>query len=89
MGISKGIDTHYTDLTVYQFNTPKYCSPEQEENKEITFRSDIYSLGLILYELFSGEIVDKEKPFNNSLLSEGIENILSRMLKNAARSEIW
>ena len=80
-GISKGIDTHYTDLTVYQFNTPKYCSPEQEENKEITFRSDIYSLGLILYELFSGEIVDKEKPFNNSLLSEGIENILSRMLK--------
>lgn len=80
-GISKGADTHYTDLTVYQFNTPKYCSPEQEENKEITFRSDIYSLGLILYEMFSGEIVDKKKPFNNSLLSEGIENILSRMLK--------
>ena len=85
-GISKGVDTHYTDLTVYQFNTPKYCSPEQEENKEITFRSDIYSLGLILYEIFSGQVVDKGKPFNSSLLSEGIENILSRMLKKQPES---
>lgn len=80
-GISKGIDTHYTDMTVSQFNTPKYCSPEQGENKEITFRSDIYSLGLILYEMFSGEVVNKDKPFNSVMLSEGIENILSRMLK--------
>ena len=80
-GINKGLDTYYTDLTVYQFHTPKYCSPEQEMNKEITFKSDIYSLGLIFYEIFSGEVVDKEKPFNNSLLSEGVERILSGMLK--------
>lgn len=80
-GISKGSDTYYTDMTVYQFNTPKYCSPEQAENKGITFKSDIYSLGLIFYELFSGEVVDKNKNFNNDLLSADIANILSRMLK--------
>jgi len=35
--------------------TPAYASPEQHAGKTITTASDIYQLGLILYELLSGE----------------------------------
>lgn len=35
--------------------TPAYMSPEQLEGQELTIKSDIYSLGLVLYEIFTGK----------------------------------
>ena len=45
--------------------TPAYMSPEQLEGRELTVKSDIYSLGLVLYELFTGK-----KAFEASSLNE-------------------
>ena len=41
--------------------TPAYMAPEQIEGREVTMLSDIYALGLVLYEIFTGKRAFAEK----------------------------
>jgi serine/threonine protein kinase/lipoprotein NlpI len=55
-GIARSIHSKSITGEGTVIGTPEYMSPEQAEGKEADQRSDIYSLGIILYEMVTGKV---------------------------------
>ncbi len=63
-GIARSLKVKGITGAGVMIGTPEYMSPEQVEGKEADQRSDIYSLGIILYEMLTGRVpFEGDTPF--------------------------
>ncbi len=90
-GLAAPADQLKTDAI--RAGTPAYMSPEQLAGKSVTVRSDVYSLGLVLYEMFTGrrafradslrayqKLHSTEEPTPPSEIIEDIDPIVDRAI---------
>jgi hypothetical protein len=69
--------------------TPAYMSPEQKAGKDVTTRSDIFALGLVLHEMFTGKHPGESQATPTTLVKDldpTIERVILRCLEADPRS---
>jgi serine/threonine protein kinase/Tfp pilus assembly protein PilF len=99
-GIARSVETKGITGAGVMIGTPEYMSPEQVEGKEVDTRSDIYSLGVILYEMLTGHVPfegdtpftigvkhKSEKPKNPKDINAQIPDDLSRLILKCLAKE--
>ena len=85
-GIAKTFDDSASQLTMTGFalGTPQYMSPEQATGKQVDGRSDLYSLGVVLYEMLIGEVPFSDTSLAGILLKQMTETPLAPSVRRPA-----
>ncbi len=82
-GIAKGGDDLTITATGQMIGSPAYMSPEQAAGRHVDRRSDIFSLGIILYEIIAGE-----KPFRGNTYQSMVASIMSHQAESLQKLRV-
>jgi serine/threonine-protein kinase len=66
------------ELKDIRSGTPAYLSPEQRSGQEVTARSDIYALGVVLHEVFTGKRPSSDSSHPD--LAPDVDRVIRRCL---------
>jgi serine/threonine protein kinase len=72
-GIARPVDSTLTAVGS-MLGTPNYMSPEQVKCADVTARSDLFSVGVVMYEMLVGV-----KPFSAADVSSILRNVVERV----------
>jgi serine/threonine-protein kinase len=79
-GVARDIEAPELTSTGTIIGTPFYMSPEQASGDKVSFQSDIFSLGIVLYEMVTGK-----KPF----MAEENHAIIHKISRGKYKTSFW
>jgi len=75
-GIARSVGSEGLTMTGALVGTPEYMSPEQVKGEDVDGRSDLFSLGIIFYELLTGKMPYRGETVQRAMFKRTVERPL-------------
>jgi serine/threonine-protein kinase len=79
-----GLAAFASEASDVRSGTPAYMAPEQKAGREVTARSDIYSLGVLVHEIYTGKR-PSEKASSKRELDPAVASVVERVCRTTRK----